>query len=104
MLNNVEEGKEFRSRNGENYRNLYELAKALNTMDNDTFSFHVNNDKNDFASWVLDVMKNDELSKTMEGAKTKEEAQLVLLREAALLLVDKQDSVLELGKAIKGLL
>ena len=57
-------------------KNLCELNEALDQMNDDVFRYHVNTEKNDFAIWIKDVMKNEklaaELFKTMDRAKTKE--------------------------------
>ncbi len=48
--------------NGPILKNLEELANALLHMGEDTFSHHVNNDKNDFSAWVNDVLGDKKLA------------------------------------------
>jgi len=47
--------------------NLLQLADHLEKMSDDSFSRHVNGDKNDFANWVRDVMKEKELAENFDG-------------------------------------
>ncbi len=39
-----------------------ELAQELNCMSNETFMYHANDMKNDFATWVSDVIGDQELA------------------------------------------
>ncbi len=51
-------------------KNLCELAAALETMNEPTFKYHVNKEKNDFANWVRDVFGDQKLAKGLMKAKT----------------------------------
>ena len=63
------------------FRNLDEFSKSLEKMSQDTFSFHVNKDRNDFANWIYDIigdikLANDlrettELEQTRKKVKTR---------------------------------
>ncbi|HII29611.1 hypothetical protein COT48_06240 [Candidatus Woesearchaeota archaeon CG08_land_8_20_14_0_20_47_9] len=53
-------------------RNLKELAEALVDIDNDTFRYHVNRDKNDFENWIKNVVGDKRLSREIARIKTKE--------------------------------
>ena len=55
-LATCDDEKKFLSRNGQIYRSLGELAKGLQTMDEETFSHHASQEKNDFSQWVQDVL------------------------------------------------
>jgi hypothetical protein len=55
---------------GEILQDVYDLEKAFNEMDDDTFSHHVNNDKNDFADWVEYVLLDKKLSDALKKFKT----------------------------------
>jgi hypothetical protein len=59
--------------NGTVLRNIYELASNLEKMPEDAFSYHVNNEKNDFANWIRDILGDKELadmlSKTRDQKK-----------------------------------
>jgi len=41
---------------------MKELETALNTMTDETYSFHANTEKNDFTNWVQDVIKDEKLA------------------------------------------
>ncbi len=53
-------------------KNSVELADALETMNGDVYSYHVNNEKNDFFNWVRDVIADKKLAILLQKAKTKE--------------------------------
>jgi hypothetical protein len=43
-------------------KNLRELRDAFAVMNDGTFTYHVNDAKNDFHSWVKDIVKDDTLA------------------------------------------
>jgi len=61
-LNSVPEDKVFWSHDGAVLHNMAELAQALNGISNETFTYHVNPEKNDFANWVKDVIGDKTLA------------------------------------------
>ncbi len=63
----------FYARNGEVLKNLLELSTFLHNADDDSFDYHFNEEKNDFATWVGDTMKKKALSNRMYRAKTREQ-------------------------------
>jgi hypothetical protein len=58
--------------NGQTLKNLEELEKALETIDNGVFSYHVNAEKNDFANWIKDIFMDIELAEKLKGVMDKE--------------------------------
>lgn len=54
--------------------NLRDLEKALETMSEEQFRYHANKGKNDFAKWVKDVLRDDDLAKKLQDAKTRKSA------------------------------
>lgn len=52
-------------------RNLKELAESLSSMSDETFAYHVNAEKNDFASWVKEVLLDSKLALDLKRSKTK---------------------------------
>lgn len=66
-LNNVHPDFTFKLVNGGELKNLEELLKYLREMNIHTYSHHVTNSKNDFAKWVRDVVKDEELANEMEN-------------------------------------
>lgn len=59
---------------------LPQLAMHLEKMDDQTFSHHVNDSKNDFANWIRDVIGEIELADKLMGVNTKQDAQLQILK------------------------
>jgi len=59
--------------NGGRLKNLSELKESLKLMDDSVFNYHVNSMKNDFSSWVRDVMGLEDLAKDLLKSNDKEE-------------------------------
>lgn len=70
----------FRLGNGKIIRSVKELAEALDTMEDYIYHNHVNNERNDFSSWVKHVFNEKMLAKNLKDASSKMEAQLVTLK------------------------
>ena len=68
-LGNVPGEHSFKLRSGKEIMNLNELAVQLAGMDDETFSHHVNGEKNDFRSWILDIVKDEKLAEKLSKAK-----------------------------------
>jgi len=75
---------------GQALNNLNDLGKALKGMKKDTFIYHANKDKNDFANWIKDILTDEELSKKVGAAKTKSAVEKAV-----------KARISELGKAAK---
>ena len=60
--------------NGPILKNLEGLANVLPEMNDDTFRHHANNEKNDFSSWVRDVVGDQKLANDLLSSRTKESA------------------------------
>ena len=60
--------------NGPILKNLEELANALPEMSDETFSHHVNKEKNDFSSWIKDVLGDKKLANGLLSSRSKESA------------------------------
>jgi hypothetical protein len=58
---------------GVTLKNMKELVSNLKEMDDGVFSYHVNNDKNDFANWIKDVFKNAKLADKLKGIVKRKE-------------------------------
>ena len=63
----------FRLSNGRILKNLYELMNALESMDDDSFIFHVNEQRNDFSSWIRDIFKDEELAKLISNSQSRQD-------------------------------
>ena len=64
-LVNVRDENCFWSNDGQIIKNLAELPHALKRMKRQTFSYHVNKEKNDFATWIRDVIVDAELAEKL---------------------------------------
>ena len=58
---------------GGELKSLEELFVELQTMDHAVFSHHVSAERNDFATWVRDVMGDKYLAKNLALAKNRDE-------------------------------
>jgi|SRR3989344_8332513 len=86
ILSDVNQNSCFWIHNGSIVRNLYELIHNLESINDETFNYHVDKTKNDFANWIRDIIQDDKLSKDLNKAAS---------RKAALKLVSKRISELE---------
>jgi hypothetical protein len=62
----------FYFKHGRKASNIAELKSALENMNDTEFRHHVNNDKNDFASWVQDVFGEEKLARNMREVSDRE--------------------------------
>ena len=53
--------------NGRIAKNIYELLSSIKSCTKEVFEYHVNPEKNDFARWAHDILKDDVLSKRLTG-------------------------------------
>jgi len=56
--------------NGPALRNIKDLSDALKNMSEDSFAYHVNDEKNDFANWTMNALKDETLSTKLSKTKT----------------------------------
>jgi aromatic ring-opening dioxygenase catalytic subunit (LigB family) len=61
-------------------KNLNELAHSLENMNDWVFNHHVNDSRNDFATWVNDVLKDRKLAQLIRNTKNIRELELIVLR------------------------
>ena len=59
--------------NGAVLKDMSGLLSELKSMDDLTFLYHVNNEKNDFYNWVKEVLKDETLASKINKAKKKAE-------------------------------
>jgi len=74
ILSNVPEENKFWCNNGSVLTNLQELETALKIMSNETFSYHANQERNDFSNWIKDIIKDERLANDLVKAKSKNNA------------------------------
>ncbi len=70
----------FWTTNGVVLKSLDELAVAFGSMDDTVFFYHVNKDKNDFATWVEHVLNDATCASALRKCKTPKSAKLVVMR------------------------
>ena len=68
-----------------------ELANILESVNDDIFYYHVNNDKNDFANWINDIFKEQELADNLRMAKSRVEILALLYKN----MFEKSEKVLK---------
>ena len=71
--------------NGPVLSNLDELYKALSEMKKETFTHHVNAEKNDFAAWVKEVSGDQKLAEDLLRVKSKKGMALKIKQRIAYL-------------------
>ena len=67
---NAEDELCFWVNNGPVLKNLEDLKNALEKISEETFKYHVNKGKNDFASWVKNVLNDKILANKLARIKT----------------------------------
>jgi hypothetical protein len=65
---------------GPGLRNLRELKVALDNISEDQFAYHVADGKNDFASWVQHVLKDEDCAEELWKCKTVLSTRRVLIK------------------------
>ena len=78
LLSNVPEEYVFWCHDGCVLRNLKELGDAMNIMADETYAFHANAEKNDFANWVRDIIKDKRLSQDLQKAPGRDQAAQII--------------------------
>lgn len=71
ILADVPAEKCFWANNGWIIRNIQELPIALENMNDETFVYHCNREKNDFYNWIRDVIGYKELAADIKNSKTR---------------------------------
>jgi predicted trehalose synthase len=74
LLGNVPDEYVFRCCDGSVFRNMRELHNGLATMSDESFAFHASGDKNDFNSWVRDIIKDEKLARDLLKSTNRSQA------------------------------
>lgn len=69
----ISEHEYFYASNGDVLRNKDDLLRFLRSVDEQTFHHHANSEKNDFANWTVDILKNKKIGKKLKRLHTPEE-------------------------------
>ncbi|MGV8086776.1 MAG: hypothetical protein ACP5N1_04040 [Candidatus Woesearchaeota archaeon] len=94
---NIPDNKAFYTRETFNLKNIQELYYYINNCEEDSFYYHANTEKNDFANWVNEVLSFPELALKMRKISNRKDM-CVLLKH--FLLNDSNSSKLEYDKYI----
>jgi hypothetical protein len=74
FLADVPPDKAFWCHDGRTLRNMGELAKGLSGMTDEIFIYHANREKNDFVTWVRDVIGDMKLAAALQLAPDRDKA------------------------------
>ncbi|MCF7866049.1 DUF5752 family protein [Candidatus Woesearchaeota archaeon] len=80
ILGNAPEEHYFILCNGQPIKNPKELADALENLRDDVFHHHVNNEKNDFSTWINNVFEDIELAEKLGETKNKDHTRIILYK------------------------
>jgi len=58
--------------NGPILKNMDELASTLPELNDEIFRYHVNNEKNDFSSWIKNSIGDQKLANELLSSKNKD--------------------------------
>lgn len=68
----MDESQFFYVCDGQVLKSVGDLTGSLkHDMSDETFKLHCNVEKNDFANWIMEVMNNKKLSKSISRVKTR---------------------------------
>ena len=70
-LANVTEEKRFWVNDGRYINNLDELKSAFESMTDDTYAYHCNENKSDFAKWVDECIGDNKLAADLKKSSTR---------------------------------
>ena len=61
-------------------KNVLDLSKQLDKMSDEVFRYHVNDMKNDFASWIKEIFKEEKLAEELLKTTEKDKTQIIILK------------------------
>jgi hypothetical protein len=64
-LSDVPEEHAFRCHDGSTLRSMRELGAAFNSMTDENYAYHSNAERQDFSSWVNDIIGDDKLARDL---------------------------------------
>mgnify|MGYP007077445260 CR=1 FL=1 len=80
LFKNTKPDNYFRLMDGSEIKNVQQLAQSIQGMSEDVFYSHLNEEKNDFSSWIKDVFEDHELAEKVENCRDQNQTELTLLR------------------------
>jgi len=63
---------------GSRLRSMEDLRSALRKMNDSTFRYHVNEERNDFYNWIKDVFNNFKLANKIKDVKNKKQMHSII--------------------------
>ena len=73
-LEKVSEAVVFWCNDGQVFRDMEELMDGFDRMSDTTFNYHLNDIKNDFSCWVMDIIGDEKLAQDLKTVKNREQA------------------------------
>lgn len=73
-LVNCDDSQAFVCIDGQRAKSVKDLVKVFEKMTEETYNYHVNREKNDFANWVQGVFHNGHLAANFRSARSFKEA------------------------------
>jgi hypothetical protein len=73
-LDKVSETVVFWCNDGQIFRDMKGLMDGFDIMSDETFVYHLNDNKNDFSCWVLDIIGDQKLAQDLKTVKNKAQA------------------------------
>jgi hypothetical protein len=73
-LEKVSEAVVFWCNDGQIFRDLNDLMNGFDIMSEATFEYHLNDNKNDFSCWIMDIIGDQALAQDLKSVKTREQA------------------------------
>lgn len=74
MLEKVSETVVFWCNDGQVFNDMEELMDGFERMSDQTFAYHLNDVKNDFSCWVLDIIGDQKLAQDLKTVKNRKDA------------------------------
>ena len=85
LFADVPENRSFWCCDGRIFRSMRDLSAGLANMSDETFAYHLNDEKNDFSNWLKDVIEDEKLAKDMEASITRQQAAKMVNERVTLL-------------------
>lgn len=95
----VHPNKYFRLKSGQDVKSFKDLLEALSFIDEETFSHHVTENRNDFAEWVKSVLQEEKLAERIRNKKAREELLAILRDHEKKVIEELEENAKALGKA-----
>ena len=77
FLAKVPEEYVFWCHDGQVFRDINDLLNGFEVMSDETFDYHVNDEKNDFSCWILDIVGDGDLAQEVKKTRTRHQAKKV---------------------------